>query len=101
MITKDGKTEKVKDHYASYKGHTPKKYTPGTTESTSAGESTSASTSVSESKSSETKTSETKATETKAKETKEENPEISNGPSGNNTVVTSSEDVISPGPGGE
>lgn len=101
VITKDGKTEKVKDHYASYKGHTPKKYTPGTTESTSAGESTSASASVSESKSSETKTSETKATETKAKETKEENPEISNGPSGNNTVVTSSEDVISPGPGGE
>ena len=101
VITKDGKTEKVKDHYVSYKGHTPKKYTPGTTESTSAGESTSASASVSESKSSETKTSETKATETKAKETKEENPEISNGPSGNNTVVTSSEDVISPGPGGE
>ena len=101
VITKDGKTEKVKDHYASYKGHTPKKYTPGTTESTSSGESTSASASVSESKSSETKTSETKATETKAKETKEENPEISNGPSGNNTVVTSSEDVISPGPGGE
>ena len=101
VITKDGKTEKVKDHYASYKGHTPKKYTPGTTESTSAGESTSASASVSESKSSETKTSETKATETKAKETKEENPEISNGPRGNNTVVTSSEDVISPGPGGE
>ena len=101
VITKDGKTEKVKDHYASYKGHTPKKYTPGTTESTSAGESTGASASVSESKSSETKTSETKATETKAKETKEENPEISNGPSGNNTVVTSSEDVISPGPGGE
>ena len=101
VITKDGKTEKVKDHYASYKGHTPKKHTPGTTESTSAGESTSASASVSESKSSETKTSETKATETKAKETKEENPEISNGPSGNNTVVTSSEDVISPGPGGE
>ena len=101
VITKDGKTEKVKDHYASYKGHTPKKYTPGTTESTSAGESTGASASASESKSSETKTSETKATETKAKETKEENPEISNGPSGNNTVVTSSEDVISPGPGGE
>ena len=101
VITKDGKTEKVKDHYASYKGHTPKKYTPGTTESTSAGESPSASASLSESKSSETKTSETKATETKAKETKEENPEISNGPSGNNTVVTSSEDVISPGPGGE
>lgn len=102
VITKDGKTEKVKDHYASYKGHTPKKYAEGSTESTAASESASESASVSESKSTETtKSSETKSTETKAKETKEDNPEISNGPSGNNTVTTSSADIISPGPAGE
>ena len=102
VITKDGKTEKVKDHYASYKGHTPKKYAPGTVESTASTESISETTasSSSETKSQETKSGETKSTETKAKESKEENPVISNGPSGNNTVNNTSEEVIiSGGPG--
>ena len=102
VITKDGKTEKVKDHYASYKGHTPKKYAQGTVESTASTESISETTasSSSETKSQETKSGETKSTETKAKESKEENPVISNGPSGNNTVNNTSEEVIiSGGPG--
>lgn len=101
LITKDGKTEKVKDHYATYKGHTPKKYTAGSTESTASTESTSESVtqSASETKTQESKTAETKSTETKAKETKEENPVISGGPGSNSTTSGSSDGVISGGPG--
>ena len=95
VITKDGKTEKVKDHYASYKGHTPKKYAEGSTESSSAAESQTGSTQASSAQ--ETKSSETKQSESKTAE----NPVISNGPSGSNTVTTTAEDYISPGPGSD
>ena len=95
VITKDGKTEKVKDHYASYKGHTPKKYAEGSTESSSAAESQTGSTQASSAQ--ETKNSETKQSESKTAE----NPVISNGPSGSNTVTTTAEDYISPGPGSD
>ena len=98
VITKDGKTEKVKDHYASYKGHTPKKYSANAVESSSAAESTAASSAAS----TESKASETKAQESKTQSTTKasENPVVSNdGPVGNNNVPTTEADVISGGPG--
>ena len=95
VITKDGKTEKVKDHYASYKGHTPKKYAEGSTESSSAAESQTSNAQASSAQ--ETKSSETKQSETKSSE----NAIVSNGPSGSNTVPSTAEDYISPGPGAE
>ena len=85
----------MKDHYASYKGHTPKKYAEGSTESSSAAESQTGSTQASSAQ--ETKSSETKQSESKTSE----NPVISNGPSGSNTVTTTAEDYISPGPGSD
>ena len=98
IITKDGKTEKVKDHYVSYKGHTPKKYNANAVESTTAAESTAASTAAG---------TESKATETKAQESKtqsstkaSDSPIVSNdGPVGNNNVPTTEEGIISGGPG--
>ena len=98
IITKDGKTEKVKDHYVSYKGHTPKKYSANAVESSSAAESTAASSAAS----TESKASETKAQESKTQSTTKtsENPVVSNdGPVGNNNVPTTEADVISGGPG--
>ena len=95
IVTKDGKTEKVKDHSVTYKGHTPKKYAEGSTESSSAAESQTGSTQASSAQ--ETKSSETKQSESKTAE----NPVISNGPSGSNTVTTTAEDYISPGPGSD
>lgn len=109
IITKNGKTEKVKDHYISYKGHTPKKYSASAVESSTAAESSkaesTAASSATETKANETKATESKSTESKSSETKatsksSDSPIVSNdGPVGNNNVATTEEDVISGGPG--
>lgn len=59
----DGTTEKVKDHFTHYSGHTPKKYAEGTT--------TAAETSAAETSSAETSAAETSAAESGASQTTE------------------------------
>ena len=88
IVTKDGKTEKVKDHSVTYKGHTPKKYADGAVPQTSASESASVS---------DSKPQETKPTEGKTQETKQNKPEPSETNNGNSS--SGGDAVISDGPG--
>ena len=88
IVTKDGKTEKVKDHSVTYKGHTPKKYADGAVPQTSASESASVS---------DSKPQETKPTEGKTQETKQNKPEPSETNNGNST--SGGDAIISDGPG--
>ncbi len=117
IITTNGKTEKVKDHYTTYKGHTPKKYADGTTtaaESSSAAESgatesSSGSASAAESSKAAESTSAaetTAASTTAAVQTQSPAPEttggdtvISQGPVVSDGGPSGGDDVISGGPG--
>ncbi len=108
IITTNGKTEKVKDHYTTYKGHTPKKYAENATtaaESSSAAESSAESASAAESSKAAESTSaaETTAASTTAAspapETTGSDTVISQGPVASDGSPSGGDDVISGGPG--
>ena len=112
IITTNGKTEKVKDHYTTYKGHTPTKYAENATtaaESSSAAESSAESTSAAESSkaaesssAAETTAASTTAavqTQSPVTETTSGDSAISQGPVASNGGPSEGDDVISGGPG--
>ena len=112
IITTNGKTEKVKDHYTSYKGHTPKKYAENATtaaESSSAAESSAESAAAAESsKAAESSAAESTAASTTtaaqtqaapATETTKSETTISQGPVISDGGPSGGDDVISGGPG--
>ena len=84
IITKNGKEERVKDHYTSYKGHTPMVYDT-TVQASIAAESAAQAEASKESHENveEPAKSETSSEVKETKETKSENPELAEQPGGN------------------